>query len=75
MFNVDVLVLEDFFMNNVKRNENQVCIPEGFFGGNCSDCIYWDPYDRNSIGRAYCSWYNSYYYPSERNGCTSRKPY
>lgn len=58
-----------------KDMENCFVLPEGkFCSGNCSDgCIYWNPYDRDSNGRQYCSWYNSYFYPRERNGCLSKK--
>ena len=43
-----------------------------FCGHNCSDgCIYWNPYDRDSNGRQYCSHYDAYYYPRERQGCLS----
>ncbi len=29
------------------------------------------PYDRDSNGRQYCSHYDAYYYPRERQGCLS----
>lgn len=49
-------------------------IPKGKFCSNCADgCIYWNPHDRDSNGRQYCSWYDSHYYPRERNGCMSFK--
>ena len=49
-------------------------LPEGtFYSGNCVGCIYWNPYKKDGNGRQYCNWYNSYYYPHERNGCLSRK--
>lgn len=40
-------------------------------GHNCADgCIYWCPRDREN-GRQYCSHYDTYYYPLERQGCLS----
>lgn len=50
-------------------NEMKIRIPQGFFGGNCSDCTHWEPYNRASDGRAYCDHYDNWYYPSERRGC------
>ncbi len=63
----------------MKANENKknvcpkpVVIPEGKFCSNCADrCRYYYPSDRDSNGRAYCGYYESYYYPRERNGCLS----
>lgn len=56
-----------------KNNITSVKIPAGAFCGHtCSDgCIYWNPYDRDSNGRQYCSHYDAYYYPRERQGCLS----
>ena len=47
-----------------KNNITSVKIPAGAFcGHNCSDgCIYWNPYDRDSNGRQYCSHYDAYLY-------------
>lgn len=43
-------------------------------GHNCADgCIYWCPNKRDRNGRQWCSWYSTYYYPSERQGCLSYK--
>lgn len=57
-----------------KNTETTVKLPEGkFCSGNCSGCIYWNPYDKDANGRQYCSYYDTYYYPRERNGCLSRK--
>ncbi len=62
-----------------KENENKqveaVTIPCGSFcSGNCADgCIYWNPYDRDSYGRQWCNYYDTYYYPSDRNGCFAKK--
>ena len=49
----------------------QLKIPQGkFCGNNCADdCIYWNPYKKDSNGRQYCNKLGSYYYPSERQGC------
>ena len=46
-----------------KNNITSVKIPAGAFcGHNCSDgCVYWNPYDRDSNGRQYCSHYDAYY--------------
>lgn len=64
-------------MEEIKKNEQRVekiQLPCGeFCSGNCVGCIYWNPHDQDSNGRQYCSWYDSYYYPRERNGCLSRK--
>ncbi len=51
----------------------KVELPAGMFchSGNCTDCAYWEPGNRNSDGRAYCAHYGSYYYASERQGCLS----
>lgn len=58
-------------------NEKKIIITEcKFCSGNCAspqECIYWNPCDRDSNGRQYCSWYNTYYYPRERGGCLSKK--
>lgn len=60
-------------MEEIKKNE-QIKLPCGeFCSGNCAGCIYWNPHDQDSNGRQYCSWYDTYYYPRERNGCLSRK--
>lgn len=66
--------MEEEEMNKIE-NEKVFLMPEGNFSGhNCADgCIYWNPYDRDSNGRQYCSWYSSYYYPRERQGCLSYK--
>jgi len=56
------------------NKKTEVKIPEGkFCSGNCVGCIYWVPHKRDSNGRQYCSWYDSYYYPYERGGCLSKK--
>ena len=56
-----------------KESACSITIPEGkFCGYNCADgCIYWNPRDRDSNGRQYCSHYKSHYYPRERQGCLS----
>ena len=58
-----------------KTDKKQIIIPCGkFCGKNCADgCIYWSPNDRDGNGRQYCSYYSSYYYPKERQGCLSFK--
>lgn len=61
-----------------KNNEKNIPdLPCGSFCGyHCADdggCIYWNPYDRDSNGRQWCNWYDTYYYPRERSGCLSRK--
>ena len=45
---------------NVETTQT-VQLPEGCFcGHNCADgCIYWNPYDRDSNGRQYCSHYRA----------------
>lgn len=56
----------------MSRNKEieKVRIPKGCFNGNCSDCIYADPYDRDSYGRIKCNGpYGGYNKPSDRNGC------
>ena len=55
--------------NKINEIKIKICIPKGFFGGNCSDCIHWEEYNRASDGRAHCSYYDNWYYPSERRGC------
>ena len=60
------------FVMEKKINEVKICIPQGFFGSYCSDCIYWEEYNRLSDGRVYCSWYDEWFYPSERRGCFIR---
>ena len=58
----------------LNKQEKGIKIPKGkFCGGNCSDCVYWEPYKRDGNDRAYCSWYGHYYWPSERQGCLSYK--
>ena len=41
--------------NKANEIKTKICIPKGFFGGNCSDCIHWEEYNRASDGRAHCS--------------------
>lgn len=61
------------------ETKKEVCnkfvkIPEGsFHSGNCNGCIYFYPQGRDENGRSYCEYYDTYYYPHERNGCLSRK--
>lgn len=56
--------------------ETEVKIPEGHFcGGNCSDCAYYELRNRRDDGRCWCNYYNSWYYPSERNGCFNYRKY
>lgn len=62
----------------MKENKTKKCnivLPEGkLCGHNCADgCIYWNPYDRDSNGRQYCAYYDTHYYPRERQGCLSYK--
>lgn len=60
---------------NKKFKNGKIKIPCGkFCGHNCADgCIYWNPIDRDDNERQYCSHYDSYYYPRERQGCISFK--
>ena len=47
-----------------------VKIPNGFFSGNCSDCIYANFRDRDDEGRVKCEGrYGGYNHPEDRNGC------
>ncbi len=59
--------------NKVNEIKTKICIPKGTLGGNCSGCRYWEEYNRDSSGRAFCSYYDDWYYPSERRGCFARK--
>lgn len=56
-----------------KQKMKTVELPEGeMCGYNCADgCRYWVYSDRDRNGRQYCSWYQTYYYPKERQGCLS----
>jgi len=64
------------FMNKEMEKDQKINIPEGkFCGGNCIDCVYYEPQNKDSSGRGYCNYYNTHYYPSERNGCLSRREY
>lgn len=60
-------------MEEIKKNHQEIeeiKLPCGEFCSNCGDgCIYWNPNDRDFNGRQWCSWYSSYYYPRERQGC------
>jgi hypothetical protein len=59
---------------NQGARESGIEVPRGKFCSNCaSGCIYWDPRNKDGNGRQYCSHYDSYYYPRERNGCLSFK--
>lgn len=64
-------------MEEIKKDhhdDQQIKLPCGEFCSNCGDgCIYWNPYDRDANGRQWCSWYDTYYYPRERQGCLSFK--
>ena len=56
------------------EKNSDIKIPSGqFCSGNCVGCIYWNPSRKDSNGRQYCSWYDTYYYPDERRGCLSKK--
>ena len=59
--------------NKANEIKTKICIPKGAFGGNCSGCRYWEEDNRDSSGRAFCSYYDDWYYPSERRGCFARK--
>ena len=59
--------------NKANEIKTKICIPKGAFGGNCSGCRHWEEYNRDSSGRAFCSYYDDWYYPSERRGCFARK--
>ena len=59
-------------MTQEHEKGNEVTIPHGCFhsgNGNCSDCVYWERYNRDSNDRGYCNHYGSYFHPSERQGC------
>ena len=44
--------------NKANEIKTKICIPKGAFGGNCSGCRYWEEYNRDSSGRAFCSYYD-----------------
>ena len=44
--------------NKVNEIKTKICIPKGAFGGNGSGCRYWEEYNRDSSGRAFCSYYD-----------------
>jgi len=59
-----------------EKEQIKVAIPEGrFCGGNCADCAYYEPGNKDSTGRGYCNYYGTHYYPSERNGCFNYRQY
>lgn len=62
-------------INVTKEHTEEIKLPCGeLCGHNCADgCIYWNPYDRNSNGEQWCSWYDRYFTPRERQGCLSYK--
>ena len=62
-------------MNETTPVSKEIKLPCGkFCGHNCADgCAYWYPTNKDSNGRQYCSWYDTYYYPHERQGCLSYK--
>lgn len=56
--------------DEIKLAQKEIRLPAGHFcGGNCSDCACYRPYEQDSTGRGYCTYYNTHYYPTERNGC------
>lgn len=60
------------FRNNFTCDASVVFPCGSLCGHNCADgCIYWSPYDRDHNGRQYCSHYDTYYFPKERQGCLS----
>lgn len=71
--NMNNIEMEECVME--KQSEKKIVLPEGeFCGHNCADdCIYWNPYKKDNNGRQYCNHYDSYYYPTERQGCLSYK--
>lgn len=66
-------------MNTQNGTAKPIQLPNGMFcSGNCAaprECRYWEPRNRDSNGRQYCAYYDTYYYPSERGGCLSKKEY
>ncbi len=63
-------------MEMTKENKTPQLPCGEFCSGDCASprvCVYWNPYDKDSNGRQYCSHYGSYYYPRERGGCLSKK--
>lgn len=60
----------------MSKKNIKIVLPENctLCGHNCADgCAYWNPGKKDGNGRQYCNWYQSYYYPSERQGCLSYK--
>lgn len=53
------------------NEKTQIKLPEGFFSGNCSNCIYANLRDQDDYGRVWCnnSNYGGYNEPRKRNGC------
>lgn len=71
----EYIVKEDMTVNS---SVVEFVLPEGkFCGHNCSDgengCRYWFPNKRDGHGRQYCSYYDTYYFPYDRQGCLSYK--
>lgn len=62
-------------MKEKETEKKKVELPCGTFcGNNCADgCIYWSPNDRDSKGRQYCSYYKHYYFPKDKQACSSFK--
>lgn len=53
-----------------KQGKEKIIIPQGYFEGNCSDCIYANFRDRDDYGRVKCEGgYGGYNDPDDRNGC------
>lgn len=53
-----------------EQKKVQITIPQGYFEGNCSDCIYANFRDRDDRGRVHCDGgFGGYNFPDDRNGC------
>ncbi len=58
----------------VNKKIKAVCIPKGYFHGNCCDCRYADWSDVRDDGSVYCRGpYGGYNKPENRNGCFHHK--
>lgn len=52
-----------------KQGKVKIIIPQGYFKGNCADCIYANFRDCDDYGRVKCDLYGNYNNPDNRNGC------
>lgn len=62
--------MNDEVMKKDERKVQRVCLPKGYFEGDCRVCRYANWNDTKSDGSVYCEGpFSGYVKPEERQGC------